>query len=526
MQYQKFLLPSIISGAVLALAVKGFAAGHSQAEQSLKPATSDIPYDRIALYIEAQMARLGIPGAALAIVEGDQIAHLRGFGRARPGGETPTAQTPFCIGSLTKSFTALAVMQLVEAGKIELDAPVQRYLPWFRAVDSRASSQASVLAPESSPGERITVRHLLNQTSGLPLVPGWQLLSDFDERPNAAEYQARAVFPLKINHPLGTTFEYSNLNYNLLGLIIEAASGETYAAAIQRYIFEPLGMNHSHTSKTAAKRDGLAVGHQSWFGVPIAVPDLPMASGSLPAGMLISSAEDMGRYLIAHLNGGRCGNAQILSPAGIAELHRPAVEAMNVGHDIKGWYGMGWFIEEQEQTRSVVHSGLVPDFFALMALLPEQKKGVVLLVNADHFTMQITMEEVGAGLVRLLAGKQPKPLKFGAIPWAQRGLLLIPALQILDIILALSAIRRWRRDPRSRPSPGHLLGQHILLPLIPHLLAALTLIPTLGKLRGFLMLFAPDFSWIARISGSFAGVWSILRTWLMLRALQEPSQKE
>ncbi len=85
--------------------------------------------------------------------------HLRGFGRARPGGEAPTPQTPFFIGSLTKSFTALAVMQLVEAGKVELDAPVQRYLPWFRVADPQASAQ-------------MTVRHLLNQTSGLPVLPG------------------------------------------------------------------------------------------------------------------------------------------------------------------------------------------------------------------------------------------------------------------------------------------------------------------------------------------------------------------
>ena len=83
------------------------------------------------------MKRLNIPGAALAIVEGDQIVHLCGFGQARPGGEAPIPQTPFFIGSLTKSFTALGVMQLVEAGKIELDAPVQCYLAWFRVADPR-----------------------------------------------------------------------------------------------------------------------------------------------------------------------------------------------------------------------------------------------------------------------------------------------------------------------------------------------------------------------------------------------------
>ena len=92
-------------------------------------------YGAIDAYIEREMHRLNIPGVSLAIVEGDQIVYTRGYGKARPGGEAPSPQTPFFIGSLTKSFTALAVMQLVEAGKVELDAPVQRYLPWFRVAD-------------------------------------------------------------------------------------------------------------------------------------------------------------------------------------------------------------------------------------------------------------------------------------------------------------------------------------------------------------------------------------------------------
>ena len=126
---------------------------------SVKPALNRAAYEAIDAYIQEQMRRLNIPGASLAIIAGEQIVHLRGFGQARPGGKAPTAQTPFFIGSLTKSFTALAVMQLVEAGKIELDAPVQRYLPWFRVADPQASAQ-------------MTVRHLLNQTSGLPELPG------------------------------------------------------------------------------------------------------------------------------------------------------------------------------------------------------------------------------------------------------------------------------------------------------------------------------------------------------------------
>ena len=119
--------------------------------------------------------------------------------------------------------------------------------------------------------------------------------------------------------------------------------------------------------------------------------------------------------------------------------------------------------------------------------------------------MQITMSEVGAGMTRLLAGSPAAPIRLGAIPWAQRGLLLVPALQIVEVALTLGLIRGWRKDQQRRPNPGQVWGRHILLPLIPHLLVSLTLIPMLGKIRGFLMLFAPDFSWIARISGASIG---------------------
>ena len=253
MNTKKLLVGSLAFGAGLALARKLFA--------TTAPAGSvrdRVSYEAIDAYIEQQMHRLKIPGVSLAIVEGDKIVHLRGFGRARPGGEAPTPQTPFVLGSTTKSFTALAVMQLVEGGKIELDAPVQRYLPWFRVADPKASAQ-------------MTVRHLLNQTSGMPMIAGMITLADLDDDPGAAERQARALSTLKLARPVGAAFEYSNLNYNLLGLVVEAASGESYADYIQRHLFTPLGMSHSHTSQAAAKRDGLAVGHRYWFAHPVAI---------------------------------------------------------------------------------------------------------------------------------------------------------------------------------------------------------------------------------------------------------------
>jgi CubicO group peptidase (beta-lactamase class C family) len=460
-------------------------------------------YNAIDAYVEEQRRRLHIPGASLAVVEGDRIVHRRGFGRARPGGELPLPQTPFFIGSLTKSFTALAVMQLVEAGQIELDAPVQRYLPWFRLADPQASAQ-------------MTVRHLLNQTSGLPSLPGEIFLADFDDRPGATERQVRALTSLKINRPVGSKCEYSNLNYNILGMIVEVASGEPYADYVQNHIFTPLEMRHSYSSRDEARQNGLAMGHRHWFSLPFPAPNLPIPRGSLPSGQLISCAEDMAHYLIAHLNKGRYGDVQILSAAGIDELHRGVKEYIAIGIS-SGKYGMGWFDVDMGQTKTYSHAGNVPDFSAFMALIPEQKKGLVLLLNANPYGLPPITEEIGQNLTALLAGYPPGPIRLNFIQWVMRLLPLIPLLQVVDIIATLRQVRRWKAEPKLRPRGGHLWGTHILLPLIPNL----ALVAGLGTLRStglirFMRLFMPDIAWIARISGSLAGIWACLRTILLL----------
>jgi CubicO group peptidase (beta-lactamase class C family) len=474
---------------------------------SSQPAADRAAYATVDAYVEEQMRRLKIPGASLAIVEGDRIVHRRGFGRARPGGAAPSPQTPFVLGSTTKSFTALAVMQLVEAEKIDLDAPIQRYLPWFRVADLEASSQ-------------ITVRHLLNQAGGLPMLPGMTGLADFDDLPGATERQARALSTLKLTRPAGAAFEYSNLNYNLLGLIVEAVSGESYGAYIQHRVFIPLEMSHSYTSQVAARQGGLAMGHRYWFAQPVAEPDLPIPRGSLPSGQLISCSEDMAHYLIAHLNGGRRGNVQILSSAGMDELHRGAAAAVEMGVDM-GRYAMGWFATDIGGAKAIWHTGNVPDFSSYMVLLPEQKQGAVLLVNADHYGLPPILTGVGWGLTALLAGQQPPPMKLGSVPWVMRALPLLPLLQIAGAAATLLMLRRWRRDPALRPGPGRTWSLHILLPLVPNLsLAAIPIYLWARGMLGFMSLFMPDISAIALISGGLAGLWAVVRTGLMLQTLR------
>jgi CubicO group peptidase (beta-lactamase class C family) len=329
---------------------------------------------------------------------------------------------------------------------------------------------------------------------------------------------------LELTRPVGSAFEYNNLNYILLGLIVEAASAESYADYIQNHIFNPLGMCHSYTSQAIAKQNGLAVGHRYWFAAPFAVRNLPIPRGAQAAGELISSAEDMAHYLIAHLNGGRYGDVHILSGEGIDELHRGGAEAREMGVSV-GQYGMGWFITDIGQTKTIWHSGNVPDFSSYMALLPEQQKGVVLLVNADHYGLPPVLAEVGLRLTALLAGQQPAPIQLGFIPWAMRALLAIPLLQIAGVAATLRRLGRWRRVPALRPSRERMWALHILLPLIPNLsLAAIPLFLQARSMFRFLLLFTPDLAWITLICGGFAGIWTFLRTGLILRTLSRRRQ--
>jgi CubicO group peptidase (beta-lactamase class C family) len=344
-------------------------------------------------YVESQMDDSRIPGVAIAIVQGNEIVHARGFG------DGISAQTPFAIGSLTKSFTALAVMQLMEAGQIELDAPVQRYIPWFQVADPIASSQ-------------ITVRHLLNQTSGLSRMTGITPL--LEERKDSTEQYVRNLRTAKLNRPVGASYEYSNANFVTLGLLIETVSGKTYGDYVQTHIFEPLGMQDSYTSHAEGRQHGMAAVHRFWFGVPVET-EAPQLPAQIPTGFLVASAEDMARYLTMYLNGGEYGGERLLSPEGIAMMHTPATNEFTrtlLSTDFTARYGMGWFVGPFGDAQDARwHLGELPSFNAWMVVMPERDQAVVVLINAGS-QMQIAgvtevFSRIPIGVTNMLGGTEP-----------------------------------------------------------------------------------------------------------------------
>ena len=242
---RRFVTWFLLAGLILAGAFLASRPG-SGSKHTAKGAQRTPPkFTAIDKFVEGEMAAQRVPGLALAVVKGNRIAYMRGFGEADASGLGVTPQTPFIIGSVAKSFTALAVLQLAEAGKIELDAPVQRYLPWFRVADKEASA-------------RITVRHLLNHTSGLSTKTGRSFQGRGDTSDKALERAVRKLSSVELAKPVGSTYQYSTINFSVLGLIVQTVSRQSYETYIERHVFGPLDMRHSFTSQAEALQDGLA----------------------------------------------------------------------------------------------------------------------------------------------------------------------------------------------------------------------------------------------------------------------------
>lgn len=459
-------------------------------------------------YIDAQMKDIRLPGLALGIIQGDQIVHLKGFGVADPAGRAVTPQTPFHMASIGKSFTALAIMQEVEAGRIELDAPVQRYLPWFRVADADASA-------------RITVRHLLNHTSGISFASDMAIIAQNHSGPNAFEQSVAALATAELNRRVGESFEYANINYVTLGLIVQTVSGQPYAEYIQQHIFAPLEMSAAYLDSSQDGARGAAVGHTYWFGFPRPTPLLQSpAMQPAGAGGFSASVQDMSHYLIAQLNGGRYSAQRVISPEGIALLHQPAVPTGAPD----SFYGMGWEQSVINGVSVVHHGGSVPGFYADMLLAPADRWGVIVLMNGDAAFFSPGAHAIMPAIINLLHGQPPAPPPGNYRQRVYALLLLLAVVQTAGMIRSVTVMRRWRTQPERRPTSRGARLWHIGLPLAINLawgIAILIVLPVLIRIPlRYLTAYLPDVSAILILSAAVALGWCILRTNLAYFALR------
>ena len=336
-------------------------------------------------------------GLALGVVRNGRLEFFHGHGLADIASNTPvTEDTGFRVGSVTKTITAIAVMQLCEQGRIDLDAPADSYLRAYRLIPAKLGFRPA------------TVRHLLTHTAGIREVLhplGLLRMRDLGETvrlgrpvPALAEYYRGG---LRLDAEPGSRFMYTNHGFATLGQIVEDVSGLPLHRYLREHIFEPLGMAHTDLSRTRRVRPRLATGYELRSGGATAVPDYEAVTAG--GGGVYSTPGDMARYLAALLGGGTNEHGSVLKPATLATMFEPHYQP---DPRIPG-IGLAFFRADLGGHLAVEHDGILPGFDSQIFLAPHDGVGVLAFANGARRGMHWLVPET-AGLLRQLIGV-PEP---------------------------------------------------------------------------------------------------------------------
>jgi D-alanyl-D-alanine carboxypeptidase len=308
------------------------------------------------------------PGVSIGIVHDQELIWAKGYGFANLAKKTPaTPATDYRIASLSKLFTATAILQLRDAGKLQLDDPVAKWLPEFAPTHVDAGSPV------------ITIRHLLTHTSGLPREVDGTYWNDLRFPPR--EEMERLLNGMGVVGPPETEFKYSNVAVSLAGYVVEKASGEPYADYVTRHILQPLGMS---STRVIPPKDmaTLATGYGRRLpGAPRRVEPFFEAAYMVPAANLASTVEDLARFAELQFRNGTqnaAGGAQILRGPTLHEMQR----VHWLDSDWKSGWGLGWGVSRRDDKTRISHGGAVPGHRTQITLIPADKFGVIALTNA------------------------------------------------------------------------------------------------------------------------------------------------
>ena len=370
---------------VLALAL---AAASMNAALAQSPLAS-----RLAQLSQDFYASQKLPGLAVGVLIDSQVVYRAGFGSTRMGGGQPiTPSTLFHTASITKPFVATAVVQLSSAGKVDLDAPVTRYVPYFRMKDSRASA--------------ITVRQLLTHTAGMPDVTDYRWnYPEYDEQ--SLERWIRGLADSALIAAPGERWQYSNIAFELLADLVVKVSGESFEDYVQKRILTPLAMRKSTLLMTDIDSSLMAWGHRRASPGPFAVAaHYPYNRRHAGSSTLHSNVDDMLRWARANLQHGALDGVRILPESAYDELwkeqydrmpamrasggNRPDVERMGIG--------LSWLLETRSGTRYVSHGGGDTGFRTDLLLAPDQRVAVVVMTNSEAGPSQLSRALIEAVL--------------------------------------------------------------------------------------------------------------------------------
>jgi CubicO group peptidase (beta-lactamase class C family) len=337
----------------------------------LRAPAADDPLAGLDAAIESAREQWHAPGLAVAIVKDDQVVYQRGFGTKHLGSNDPVdAHTAFTLASTTKAFTAMALGLLVDDGKLRWDDPVVRYIPEFRVADPYVTRE-------------VTIRDLLVHRTGLEeLDLLWVRGFDAHTSLEHLQYAKQAA-------SLRSTWAYNNMMYVVAAEVVARVAGTSFQEFVRTRLFEPLGMSDSlFTGPDLGKRANVTGAHLIEQGVARAT-DLYVSPEPLGAAGIQSSAADMAKWLRLLLDKGTFAGKAIVKPATVAEALKPQMLLASIGYPAARQahphfyaYGLGWFLQDYKGRLLAMHTGSLYGANALAAIVPEERLGLVILINA------------------------------------------------------------------------------------------------------------------------------------------------
>jgi CubicO group peptidase (beta-lactamase class C family) len=359
---------------------------HGSAGAATEPIVSSLISDLDQLAADA-MADWKVPGVALAVVQDGKVALTRAYGKRDVESDLlVTPATQFVICSITKSFTATAVALLHQEGRLDWAKPVRDYMPEFRLSDAVAT-------------ERVTVLDLLSHRSGLPRHDWVHFVGD-----RAAAEMRDLMRHLELSRDIRAAWQYSNLCYNIAGLIIERVSGQTFEAFVRTRLTDPLGMTVGFSLDDLEASNEAARPYMMHEDTRLPAVRLPIRTTA--AGAINTSVTDLAKWMLLHLGKGALGGTRLLSAALIGELHAPRVYNTAPGRAEFGeaHYGLGFQLNSYRGDRIVFHGGGWPGWGTLMTLLPDFGIGVAVFSNRSPSEVPSTLTWY---IIDRLRGREP-----------------------------------------------------------------------------------------------------------------------
>ncbi len=356
---------------------------------------SQAKFEKVVQAVKEAMAEHHVPGVAVGLISGDEI-YTAGLGVTSVDNPLDvTDETLFQIGSISKTFTATAVMRLVEMGKLDLNAPVRQYLPGFKVADEAVAATT-------------TVRHLLTHSTG------WDgdVFTNTGTNDDALAIYVEKLADVEQLAPPDTLFSYNNAAFSIAGLLIETVTGKSYEAAIQELIFSPLGMERSFFFARDLLTYRFAVGHvviedsarvqRPW--------ELPRAVN--PAGGITCHVKDLLRYARFHMGDGTTADGtRLLSPESMQRMQTPHFHI----NDHDGDIGLGWWTKVTDGVRFIEHGGTTLGQNAELRIAPDRQFALAILTNSDHGRLPIEAG-VKQALKEFLDIEEPAPTLIDATP--------------------------------------------------------------------------------------------------------------